>query len=202
MLVFAQHNDIAQIDEQTKGIIKQLGDLDARLLALDVELQDVASQLSNAGELNSLVDLEVRRKAIESSRSFILTQRDDLRAQLGHLPEVAVTYARLERKIVLLGKTYELLTQQYQLARITQQGEDGDYQIIDHARPELRPVAPRRGVLSVAGGALALVVACFGIILRRSEDRRKAARRRTPATEREPGEQPAALQRTGPPGNE
>jgi uncharacterized protein involved in exopolysaccharide biosynthesis len=160
---FLEANDIAAIDEQTKALIEEMSALDGQLLALDVESQQLSSRLATAGELDSLVDDEVQRRAVESSRSFVMEKRAKLQEKLARLPEVATKYARLERRISVLNRTFEMLTQQYQLERITQQGEDGDYQIIDRARPDKLKISPRTAVNTGVGGALAFALAALAI---------------------------------------
>lgn len=156
---FQETNDIAGIDEQTRTAIQELAELDGRLLAMDVELQEISSRLHNAGELESLVEDEVRKRALESGRSIILKRREELQRKLALLPRVATEYARLKRRIELLNQTYTILSQQYQLERITQQGEGGDYQVIDRARPEKIRVAPHTLLNTLLGGLLGMILA-------------------------------------------
>lgn len=177
MLAFQERHDIAAIEEQTTGLIDQLTELDGRLLVIDVELEEVRSRLANAGELNSLIDDQVRQKALEASRNRIVEARSRLQEKMLTLPSVAVKYGRLKRRIAVLSKTFELLTEQYQLARITQQGEDGDYQIIDRARPKTKKVAPRTLVNTVAGGFLGgLLGAVIATWSQAARSRRKSRR--------------------------
>ncbi len=160
---FQQSNDIALVDEQTKALIAEISALDGRLLALDVELEELSSRLATAGDLETLVNDEVRKRAVEASRKFVLSKRAELQERLAQLPEVAIEYARLQRRIAVLNKTFEVLTEHYQLERITQQGEDGDYQIIDRARPNKRKVSPRTAVNTGLGGALGFTLTALAI---------------------------------------
>lgn len=146
LLKFQQSNDCAMIDEQTRSMIQQLSVLDGQLLAADVELESTLSDLDNAGDLNVLADQEVRKKSLEASREYINKQRSELYTKLKRLPAVTVEYIRLQRNVGILTKTFELLTEQYQLASIKQQGEDGDYQIIDRPQPADKPLS--RGTMS------------------------------------------------------
>lgn len=186
MSKFMETHDVTMIDEQTKGMIQQLGELDIRLLDLDAKLQSLDSNLTNEGDLNRLVDKEVERKSLEQSRNYIAGERDKLKAQLDKLPEVGTQYVRIQRKITVLGKTFELLTEQYQLARITQKGEDGDYQVIDRAWPNLRKVAPKTIPICLMGGiaadALAIVIIFLLDRSRRTKRDRRPARSRTATT--------------------
>ncbi len=163
--VFLEKNNIAVVDEQTKALIDQMTELESRLISTDQELQAVTSELENSGDVNILVDREVRKRSLESSRNYLKERITDLEEDLARLPAVATQYARLQRNTTILAKQFELLTEQYQLARITQKGEDGDYQIIDRARPIHRKVAPKTTLNMAAGGATGLLLAVVGINL-------------------------------------
>ncbi|MDH7603073.1 MAG: Wzz/FepE/Etk N-terminal domain-containing protein [Armatimonadota bacterium] len=172
---FLEANDIAAIEDQSKAIIQELSELDGRLLAADVELREISSRLQNAGDLESLVEDEVRKKALEASRELIVKRKAELQKKLSLLPEVATEYGRLKRRVELLNQTYGVLTQQYQLERITQQGEGGDYQVIDRARPDKQKVAPRTVLNTALGGLIGLIAAAVGASLLASTDTRGRA---------------------------
>jgi uncharacterized protein involved in exopolysaccharide biosynthesis len=168
---------VADIDEMSKEMIRQLGELDGRLIVLDQELQAVISELSNAGRMNVLVEQEVRRRALESSKEYLVARREELHKQLTKLPAVGAEYVRLQRDVMVLTKVFELLTEQYQLTSITQKGEDGDYQIIDRARPNHKKVAPRTMVNTALGGFLTFILAGIAINLRENYRYNKTRRR-------------------------
>ncbi len=156
---FQEKNDIAAIDEQAKIFITEMGSLDTKLLDLDVELQGLESRLANAGDPDQLVAMEIQKRSLLSSRAILEAKKKDMMGRVSTLPEVGLQYMRLQRKLAVLGKTYELLTQQYQLAQISQRGEYGDYQVIDRARPVYKKVAPRTMVNAAFGGTLGALLA-------------------------------------------
>ncbi|MEN6356357.1 MAG: GNVR domain-containing protein [Armatimonadota bacterium] len=158
LMIFQKRNSIASIDDQTKAMITELSELDSKLVELDVQQQDIRSQLANSGDLNDLVGLEVELKSLESSRSFLENKRTDLQKKLETLPQMGLEYMRLQRRVASLTKTYELLLQQYEMESISQRGEDGDYQIIDKAHPNKQKVAPSAARNAVLGGMIGLMV--------------------------------------------
>ena len=164
LLEFQKENDVAAIDEETRSMIERLAGLDGQSLVLEMDLRQVESELANAGELNALVELQVRKKSIESSKSYLDGQIDDMQRRMAAVPAVALRYARLKRSVLILSKTLELLTEQYQLATVSQHGEDGDYQIIDRARPIKEPVFPRTMLNAALGGLLGFVTCAFLVI--------------------------------------
>lgn len=159
LLDFQKRNEVAALDEETRKVIEELGQIDAQALALDVQLQGVSSELANAGELKSLLDMEVRKRSLQAGKDHVLAKRAELERRLTLLPSVALEYSRLERRVRVLAKTFELLTDQYQLTRVSQYGEDGEYQIIDRATPRTEPIGPRRLLNTAAGAIIALMIA-------------------------------------------
>jgi uncharacterized protein involved in exopolysaccharide biosynthesis len=177
MRKFLEKNGIASIDDQTKSMVQALSDLESKLVSLDTDIESLRSQLANAGDLDTLVDSEVQLKTLESSRKYLASKRDELHKQIERLPNVGARYARLQRDIESLSKTYEILTEQYQLASITRQGEDGDYQIIDRARPNLKKVGPHTMINTAMCGMLALIIAIIAINLQTAISERKRQRK-------------------------
>lgn len=158
LLRFMETHELAEVEEQTRALIERLAELDGRQLLLDTQLQETNSDLENAGDLDVLMDLQVRKKSLEASREYVVAEKARSQAQLEQLPSLSASYGRLKRKVAVLEKTFEILTEQYQLARITQQGEDGDYQVVDRARPKTKKIAPRNSVNGVLGGMLSLLI--------------------------------------------
>ncbi|MCE5315052.1 MAG: GNVR domain-containing protein [Armatimonadota bacterium] len=185
MCEFMQNNRVAAIDEQTQGMVAQLGQLDARLLDVDAQIQGINGNLASAGDLNDLVESEVQKKSLSKERDFVISERDKLNKQLENLPAVAVKYARIKRRVEVLNGTYQLLMEQYQMANIARKGEDGDYQIIDRAFPNPQKVAPSNLLNAIAGGMLGLFAASVVILFRARSTNRKhspcSRRQRGPA---------------------
>ncbi len=157
LLKFQEKRDVTEIDEQTKAMIENLSELEARLFEVNSQISEIESALQNAGELESLVDYQVRSKALQSSKEYIETEIDEMKRELVDLPSIGLDYLRLKRNVEVLSKTYELLIQQYQLAKISQHGEGGDYQVIDRGRVVDKKVAPRISVMVLVWASLAFL---------------------------------------------
>jgi len=165
LLRFQERNDFAGLDSATQELVTRLSDLDAKLLMIDMDLQQTGSELANAGKIEQLVELEVKKRSLESSRSYLEAKRAQLQSQISKLPLITTQYARLQRRVALLSKTFELLTEQYQLASISQHGEGGDYQVIDRARPMRKPVLPKTMLNTAIGGMSGFVIAASALAL-------------------------------------
>lgn len=161
--IFMERYKVASVEDQVKQMIMQLGALDAKILTVNAELTTLSSDLQSSANLSELVRKEVRAKSLNASLTFLRKQRSTLYNELMKLPTLGPKYADIQRRLMVLGKTFELLTEQYQLARVTQKGEDGDYQILDRARPNPKKVAPRCALLALAGSLLSFLIAALFI---------------------------------------
>lgn len=158
LLGFQQHNKIASIDQETRDMLDKLNQLDGRLVSVNMDLQQTGSELVNEGDMNSLIALEVRKKSLQSSKAYLTKEINKLQGRIGNYPSFAMRYLRLQRRIGVLSKTFDLLNEQLQLANISQHGENGDYQVVDRARPIHKPVLPKLALNTAIGGLLGVVI--------------------------------------------
>jgi tyrosine-protein kinase Etk/Wzc len=75
---------------------------------------------------------------------------------------VGLGYSRLKRDALIQEKVFELLTQQYELARIEEGKDDITFQVIDPAVPPEKRIKPRRTLNVILAGIASLF---FGILL-------------------------------------
>jgi uncharacterized protein involved in exopolysaccharide biosynthesis len=175
LLDFQQSNKIALIDEETKSFIQQIGALESQLITLDVDLQQTRSQLADEGDLEELVKLRVKAKSLSASRSVLAAKLDEAKQKLSGAPQASLDYARITRNLAMQSKTLEMLTEQHQLASLTQHGEDGDYQIIDWGQPRFEPVGPRASVNAFLGGSVAAAIACLFLLSPRRKNNKETS---------------------------
>jgi len=156
------------VDDDAKGIIAQIRDLEAQKNTLDASLSALQSQLSGEVDPDELVKLRVQRNAQLSSLKVLGSQLSKLQNQLAGYPEIARKFVALQRKRDTLEKAYAVLCEQYQLAALPQIGEDGDYEIIERAVPIHEAVFPRKKTTSAVCALLALIIALEMIVIRRN----------------------------------
>lgn len=173
LLEFQKKSGVPVLEEEGKRLVEVLGKLDEQLLTLDIDLQETKSNLGNQGDLDALVAQEIRKRGIESGREHVVKERDAVLAKLNSLPELASTYVRLQRDVMVQEKTFELLTERYQLSRIEQQGEGGQYDVIDRAIPADQPVPRGAAMKSALGGFTGAMVSSIWIMAASLSRKRK-----------------------------
>jgi hypothetical protein len=84
------------------------------------------------------------------------------------LPLLGVTYADLYRQTKIQETVYELLTQQYELAKVQEAKEVPSVKVLDAAVVPTKKSFPPRGLLTVAGAGFAFFAMCAWILIRQT----------------------------------
>ena len=149
---FASQNTTLDIKEQTKAMVESGAVLQGQLIVAQSELQGLEQiYTSNNVRVRSLrarVD-ELRRQlqnlgGTDASLTSDTTNADDLYPSIRKLPLLGVRWADLYRRMKIQETVYELLNQQYELARIEEAKEIPTVNVIDPANiPEKKSFPPR-----------------------------------------------------------
>ncbi|MFQ3549181.1 MAG: Wzz/FepE/Etk N-terminal domain-containing protein [Armatimonadota bacterium] len=167
---FLEDNKIAQVDEQSKAFINSFTEIEGKIIELNAEIEKLKSSLANVGNPDILIELEVKKNALESSKQILENKKNEMLKDLNSFPEISIEYIRHQRDLAVLNKTYELLIQQYQLANISQHGEDGDYQVIDRARPIKEYIAPLKSRYVFLGLIIGSLISIIYIFIKNKKE--------------------------------
>ncbi|HWP83570.1 MAG TPA: Wzz/FepE/Etk N-terminal domain-containing protein [Terriglobia bacterium] len=169
---FASRNTALNIQEQAKAMVEAAATLQGQLIAAQTELE---------GLRQIYTDSNVR---VRAGRARIAELRDQLErfggedgAQGAHgktngsiyptireLPLLGVTYADLYRRTKIQETVFELLTQQYELAKVQEAKETPSVKVLDApAVPEKKSFPPRL-LIVVLGMVSGLVATATGIV--------------------------------------
>jgi len=165
---FASKNSAIDIKEQSKAMLEVAGTLQGRLISADSELEglrqiysdshirvktqkarvaELQSELSKLGGSEHTMSLDSKSTAAEFYPS------------IRKLPLLGVTYADLYRRAKLQEAVFEVLTQEYELAKVQEARETPSVKVLDPPEvPEAKDFPPRRliamsstGIAFVAG---------------------------------------------------
>lgn len=165
---FQKTNNAVKLDDQSKAIIEAIGSVKGTLMAKEVEFETLKSyaaptnprvQLLNS-EINGLKEklreLEQGRTAYGNRDIFIPTDR---------IPELSLQYAKLLRDAKVRETLFELLTQQFELARIQEAKDSPTIQVLDSAKPPEVKSRPRRALVvflsTISGFLISIFLALF-----------------------------------------
>ena len=163
MKSFQTDKKIVAIDAQTEAAIRVLADLKAQITAREVQM-GVMKQFSTAANpdvlriKDELRELRKQLTMVESKRGNPETMA---LPSLSEAPALGLQYIRLKRESLIQEKVFELLTQQYEMARIDEAKEDITFQVIDRAIPPDKRIKPKRRQMVMLAGAVSLFAGVF-----------------------------------------
>src|SRR5580700_4113218 len=170
---FASRNTAIDIPAQGKAMVEAAAVLQGQLIAAEAE----ASGLEKIYTVNNvrvralqarIAELREQLQKLGGSTSPAEVRNDNsLYPSIRKLPLLGVTYADLYRRTKIEETVYELLTQQYELAKVQEAKEIPSVKVLDSAVVPTVKSSPHRVVLTLCGTFLALCGTAAWILLRK-----------------------------------
>ncbi|WP_425253247.1 GumC family protein [Janthinobacterium sp. NFX145] len=144
---------LLQPDGQVQGIIRSVAQLEGTIAAKEVQLNSMRSfATSNNPDLMRLQsEIQGYRAQLEKLKVGKLSGDGDLMVPTGKLPEVGIEYIRRLRNVKYQETIFELLSKQYELAKIDEAKESSIIQILDVAVPAEKKAKPKRSIIILLG---------------------------------------------------
>jgi len=157
--------------EQGKAMVEAAAMLQGQVIAAQSELSGleqiytsdnvrVRTLRAHVAELQEQLD-KIGGKNYQGST---VVDPDALYPSLRQLPVLGLRYMELYRQVKVDEIVFQLLTEQYELARVEEAKETPSVKVLDVARPPEKPVWPPRTLLTLVGGLLGFVFACGWIV--------------------------------------
>ena len=156
------HGAIA-IDIQSEALIKNLASEKAKLTAAEVELEVMRKMLYPDNP-------EVKRKEVEVRELHSSLRRVEMGATTSHdsiissleiplsrIPDLSLQLAVLTRNVKIYEMTYELLSQQFEMAQLQERRDTPTITVLDVARPPEKPIWPRKKWIVITAFGLSLI---------------------------------------------
>lgn len=173
---YASQNTAIDITTQAKATVEAAAKLEGELIAAQSELEAlqqvytrnnvrVRSSQARVNELRA----QLHKIGGETSDAFAAPVRETAASQefpsIRQLPLLGVKWADLYRQSKIQETVYELLTQQYELAKIEEAKEIPVVKVLDAANvPEKRSFPPSRVVMGILGMVISSGLACCCIL--------------------------------------
>jgi len=147
---FQLKHGVLSIEELAKEQITMLAGLRSQLILKEVEIKTYS-------DLSRIQDPVIKRlkserdnllKLIREVESGFSSYEDIMPAQKD-LPELALEFAHLKRDLFVQEKIYEILTQQYELTKLSIEGEEPIFQILELAEVPDRKSGPSRSIICI-----------------------------------------------------
>ena len=155
---FASTNTALDIKEQTKAMVESAAVLQGQLIAAESELQSIEQIYADSNvrvralraRINELKRQLLNMQGPDSTLTADSTPSDELYPSIRRLPLLGVRWADLYRRMKVQETVFELLTQQYEMARIQEAKEIPTVNVVDVADvPEKKSFPPRSIIILV-----------------------------------------------------
>ena len=157
----------AVMDAQAESSIKALAELKAQIMAREVQLGALREFATRANPDVKRAEDEIRELSQQLTRlekgSKNLQKDESIGAfiPLSEAPTVGLQYARLKRDVLIQQKVFELLTQQFELAKIEEAKDDVAFQVIDPAIAPEKKLRPKIAQNIALAAAVSLFLSIF-----------------------------------------
>jgi tyrosine-protein kinase Etk/Wzc len=161
---FQEETGALEISAQAKAVIEGIASLRAQIVAREIQAQVMRAYATSENPDLQRIEEEVKglRTALARlERKGTGTSGADPLMPAGRLPAVGTEYLRRMRDLKYNEALFEVLAQQYEMAKLDEARDPAVIQVIDQALPPERKAKPKRTLIA-AGGALAgLVLSLF-----------------------------------------
>jgi uncharacterized protein involved in exopolysaccharide biosynthesis len=155
---------LIELNGQSAMAIRTIAETGAELRSREVELQAMRTYATDENpdlkRLQTQVDtLRQQLAALENNQKNVLP--GDTQVPAGRVPKEGMEYVRKLREVRYHQTLFELLSKQYEAARIDEAKSAPVIQVIDHAVPPDKKSGPPRMLITLGFGFIGFCIACF-----------------------------------------
>lgn len=166
---FQEKHKAIRIDVQAGAIIDAIAKLKGELASKEVELGILlSSQTEQNPEVRGIKEgiAQIRNQISQLENSHEgKNVSGDIFFPTSEVPELGVQYARLLREFKVQETLYELLTKQYELAKLSEAKNTSTIQILDSASPPDKKNKPKRSLIVLIATFIAGICAIFWTVI-------------------------------------
>ncbi|RZU41354.1 GumC family protein [Edaphobacter modestus] len=173
---------LIELSGQSAMAIRSIAETGAELRSREVELQAMRTYATDENpdlkRLQTQIDaLRQQLSALQNNQKNMLP--GDTQVPAGRVPKEGMEYVRKLREVRYHQTLFDLLSRQYEAARIDEAKSAPIIQIVDHAVPPDKKSGPPRMLITLGFGVVGFCLACFlalgrEALMRMREDHRSA----------------------------
>jgi capsule polysaccharide export protein KpsE/RkpR len=167
---FASKNTAIDIPAQGKAMVEAAANLQGRLIAAQAELSGLQQVYTNGNVRVRAAEArvnELQKKLTELGAGDLRGHSNEegaLYPSIRRLPVLGITYADLFLQTKIQATVYELLTEQYETAKVQEAKEIPSVKVLDAAIVPTKKSFPPRTLLTILGTLIGLTVAMTWIV--------------------------------------
>lgn len=167
---FQEKNRTVALDVEVKNVIETIAKLKGEIILRQVQkgAWSSISQSDNPYIRNIDNELNEYIKELDKIEFGGLSGKQfgvGFSVPLSKLPKVTLDYARLVRDVKVQETVFELLTEQYEQAKIIEAKDTPTVQVLDYASPPEKKSWPRRSRLLIVTFVLTFIISCIAAFL-------------------------------------
>ena len=167
---FSSQNLTLDIKEQGKAIVAGVATLEGQLIAAESQLSGLQQIYTpnnvRVKAIQARVD-ELRQKLAQlrgNAPGATDTDSSDVGISIAALPKLGLTYYDLYRRVKIQETVFEILTKQYELAKVNEAKELPTIRVLDEATVPESKSTPKRFLISLIGTILVCVMATAYVV--------------------------------------
>jgi tyrosine-protein kinase Etk/Wzc len=167
----SQENSGLLVDSQAQYLIANIANLQAQIAAKEVQLNSLGTSATNQNPVYIRLNEELSTLRNQLNRLETNQKRSstgDISISTNSVPSLTLTYLRNLRNIKYKEKIYELLSQQFELAKVDEARNYPLIQVVDKAKVPDKPSGPKRLLITIVGGVLGFLVSSVFVFLQES----------------------------------
>lgn len=159
---FGEKTGAIKVDEQAKALIENLSNLRAQIAAKEVELKVMRTYLTPSNPDLQRTEEALRGLKLELAKLEAKGGKNpDPLLPAGRIPEIGTEYMRKLRDFKFNETLYELLTKQYEIAKLDEARDAVIIQVIDKAVPPDKKAKPKRMLMIMISTLSGLIFSIF-----------------------------------------
>lgn len=168
--IFQESHRAISLDLQSEAMIKNLAQQKAMLTSAEIELELLKKTVYSDHPELLRKQMEVReyRNKLKSVEDGAANQADStlsaLDIPLSQIPDLSLKFAVLTRNAKIQELTYELLSQQLEMARLQEHRDTPTIMVLDVARPPELAVKPQKRMIVIAAFVLSAIFSCLIVV--------------------------------------
>ena len=168
-----EKSGLIQPEKQGEAIIEAAANLRAQVAAKEVELQAMGAfatpQNPDYRRLQQVL-VGLRAQLVKVERNSV-QGRGDVMVPTGKLPETGLEYMRKMRELKYQETLFELLSKQFEIAKIEEAKEAALIQVVDKALPPDKKSKPKRALIVILVTLMAFFIGVLMAFFREAKER-------------------------------
>lgn len=154
---------LIQLDSQARALIESAASLNAQIAVKEMQIRGMQTYATgeNAQLMQAQQELESLRAQLGKLGGTASLAEGGILVPKGQVPKASLEYARKLREVKYYDTIFNLLAQQYELAKLDEAKEGALIQVVDPAIPPDKKSSPKRTLIILCALLLGLLIGIF-----------------------------------------